>query len=129
MIIDHTNYWKKRSFKKNMYIYNNIVGRPTLNVIWRFSLRREHVCEQLISLSVSCFSYLSPWARQNFSAPPKIEQTPSHRLEKQNLLELLPIAVARQHNLLEKQACGSIYDLALITCFAYILRQVFAVDV
>ena len=117
-MIDHTTYWKKQSFKKNMFIYNNIVGRPTPNVIRHFSLRREHVCEQLISLSVSCFSYLSPWARQNFSAPLKIEQTLSHRFEKQNLLELLPIAMARQHNLLEKQACTSIYDLALITCFA-----------
>ena len=35
----------------------------------------------LRSLLMSGVIYLSPWARQNFLAPLKIEQTLSHRLE------------------------------------------------
>ena len=39
----------------------------------------KNVCKQLTSLLVSCMSCLSPWARHNFPALLKIEQTLSHR--------------------------------------------------
>ena len=38
-------------------------------------LRVSVICKQLTSLLVACVSCLSPWARQNFPAPLKIEQT------------------------------------------------------
>ena len=45
-----------------------------------FSSRRiRNVCKQLTSHIVSRVSCLSPWARQNFTAPLKLEQTLSHK--------------------------------------------------
>ena len=39
--------------------------------VWHVSV----ICKQLMSLLASCVSCLSPWARQNFPAPLRIEQT------------------------------------------------------
>ena len=79
-IIFLTYYWKTRRIWKN--IYNKVVWRPTPNVILRFSLLCvKNACMQMTSLLVSHVSCLSPWARQNFPAPLKIEQTMSHRYE------------------------------------------------
>ena len=70
---NNKNNWKFEILKRILTI--NLVLTPTPNVIRSFSLRRvSNVCKQLTSLLASCLSCLSPWARQNFPAPLKIEK-------------------------------------------------------
>ena len=64
----------------------NVIRQLTPNVIRRFSLQCTGIiCEQLKSLLVSCVNCLSPWARQNFPVPLKIELTLFHRYKKSPL--------------------------------------------
>ena len=75
-------YWIKLYCFFDIFCSIYDVWRPTLNVIWSFSLRRVSVvCKQLTSLLhvASRVSYLSSWTRQNFPSPLKSEQTLSNR--------------------------------------------------
>ena len=65
-----------------------------------FFVTAHQCCKQLTSVLASLVSFLSPWVRQNFPPPLKIEQTLSHRQESNmdsNSVSLIRLSVSDGH--------------------------------
>ena len=78
-MIDYSSHLLlKNHFKKNIYNYVVDDQLQTSFGVFRYGEKRKY-CKQLKSFLTSRVSCLSPWTRQNFPAPLKVEQTLSFR--------------------------------------------------